>query len=179
MFCFASLILGASGCGSACPPATSPKAIKSATSDVSTAPHTAARAKVPPTEAERREAADLRARAQGNVDAGRWPEALPDLERAFSLSADVTILGDLGLALDAVGRFDESWFALYRFRAEASATYTPLREKIDAKLGELEKQLGGLMIDADTPGAELIVREQVLEKLHLSTPIFLHLGTFP
>jgi hypothetical protein len=135
-----------------------------------------ARAKLPPTDAELREAAELRAKARANVDAGRWREALPDLERAFSLSGDVTLLGDLGLALQAVGRLDEAWIALYRFRAEARAAYEPVRAKIDAKLGDLEKQLGGLTIDTDTPGAELIVRGQVVAKLPLATPIFLAPG---
>jgi hypothetical protein len=51
-----------------------------------------------------------------------------------------------------------------------------VRAKIDAKLAELENQLGGLMIDTDTPGAELIVRRQVVAKLPLLTPIFLAPG---
>ncbi len=193
--CFAGITLGASGCGSTqkiCPPVVAPKVMTNVTSDGSAKTRVdlggnagtnaaadaaaTARAKVAPTEAELREAADLRARAQGHVDAGRWREALPDLERAFSLSGDVTMLGDLGLALHAAGRFDEAWLALYRFRAEARASYEPIRAKIDAKLGELEKQLGGLVIDTDTPGAELIVRGQVVAKLPLATPIFLAPG---
>ncbi len=193
--CFAGLALGSSGCGSTqkiCPPVVSPNAGTNTTGNVSakwrasaetnaginagTNATTTARAKAPPTDAELREAADLRARAQANVDAGRLREAVPDLERAFSLSRDITLFGDLGFALDAVGRFDESWLALYRFRAEASAAYEPVRAKIDAKLNELEKQLGGLVIATDAPEAELIIRGQVLAKLPLATPIFLAPG---
>lgn len=188
-FSVAGLALGISGCGSTqkiCPPVVAPNANAgtNAAGDASVKGRanpganagTNAATTAPPTDAELREAADLRARAQTHVDASRLREALPDLERAFSLSRDVTLLGDLGLAFDAVGRFDESWLALYRFRAEANTAYEPVRAKIDAKLEELEKQLGGLVIDTDTPGAELIIRGQVVAKLPLATPIFLAPG---
>jgi hypothetical protein len=133
-------------------------------------------ADVPPTEAHLREAAELRARARVHIDAGRWREALPDLERAFELSRDVTLLGDLGLSLQAAGRLEEAWRALARFRAEARAAYEPVRVKIDAALGDLEKQLGGLVIDADAPGAVVIVRGRVVARLPMASPIYLAPG---
>lgn len=178
------------GCGGAaqqtCVPAVSGDAAARATADAEARARAEARAganaavdagaKVPPTGAELKEAAELRAKARANMDAGRWREALPDLERSFSLSGDVIVLGDLGLALEAAGRLEEAWIALYRFRAEARASYESMRVKIDAKLGELEKRLGGLQIDSDTPGAEVIVRGQVVAKLPMVTPIFLAPG---
>lgn len=135
-----------------------------------------ARAKVPPTDAELRQAAELRARAKAQIDVGKWREALPDLERAFVLSGDVTMLGDLGFSLDAAGRFDEAWAAFFRFRAEARAAYEPIKAKVDAKLGELQAKLGGLQIDTDAPGAEVIIRGQVVARLPLATPIYLAPG---
>ncbi|UQA59653.1 tetratricopeptide repeat protein [Polyangium aurulentum] len=132
-----------------------------------------ATAEVPPTAAELREAAELRARAKVNVDAGKLREALPDLERAFELSRDVTLLGDLGLALQAAGRLDEAWIALNRFRLEARAQYEPVRAKIDAALGDLQKQLGGLIVEADTPDAQLWVRGKLAARLPMASPIYL------
>ncbi|HRI66131.1 MAG TPA: hypothetical protein PK156_17910 [Polyangium sp.] len=191
------LAVGSVGCGSSnenCRPAVSANAVGNVAGDADADARAradaaararanatadadaAARARVPPTDAELKEAAALRAKARANIDAGRLREALPDLERAFALSGDVTMLGDLGLSLDAAGRFDEAWVAMYRFRAEARAAYEPMRAKIDAKLGELEKKLGGLMIDTDTPGAEVIVRGQVVARLPLATPIYLAPG---
>lgn len=122
------------------------------------------------------EVAELRARAKVNIDAGRWREALPDLERAFELSGDVTILGDLGLALQAVGRLDEAWLALHRFRVEARAAYEPVRARIDAALGELSQQLGGLVVEGDLPGAVVLVRGQVVAALPMTSPIYLAPG---
>jgi hypothetical protein len=111
-----------------------------------------------------------------HLDAGRLREALPDLELAFKLSRDVSLLGDLGLALKAAGRLDEAWLALYRFRAEARVHHEPVRARIDAALGELEAKLGGLLVEADAPDAEVLVRGQVTAKLPLVTPIFLAPG---
>lgn len=196
-FYIGCLALGAVGCGSSkekCLPAVSANAVGGVTGDADARARAdadaaaraganatmdaagSAQAKLPPTDAELKEAAQLRAKARANLDAGRLREALPDLERAFALSGDVTMLGDLGLSLDAAGRFDEAWIAMARFRAEARAAYEPVRAKIDAKLGELEKKLGGLIIDTDTPGAEVIVRGQVVARLPLATPIFLAPG---
>ncbi|MDI3283520.1 tetratricopeptide repeat protein [Polyangium sp. 15x6] len=137
-----------------------------------------ARANVEPprAEAQLREAAELRARAKVNIDAGRLREALPDLERAFELSGDVTILGDLGLALQAAGRLDEAWLALHRFRAEARAAYEPVRAKIDAALGELSGKLGGLVLEGGVPGALVLVRGQIAAKLPMASPIYLAPG---
>ncbi|MDI1428949.1 hypothetical protein [Polyangium sorediatum] len=130
----------------------------------------------PRTEAQLREAAELRARAKVNIDAGRLREALPDLERAFELSGDVTILGDLGLALQAAGRLDEAWLALHRFRAEARVAYEPMRAKIDAALGELSAKLGGLVVEGGVPGALVLVRGQIAAKLPMTSPIYLAPG---
>ena len=130
----------------------------------------------PRTDAQLREVAELRARAKVNIDAGRWREALPDLERAFELSGDVTILGDLGLALQAAGRLDEAWLALHRFRVEARAAYEPIRAKIDAALGELSGKLGGLVLEGGVPGAFVLVRGQIAAKLPMTSPIYLAPG---
>ncbi|WP_170228981.1 tetratricopeptide repeat protein [Polyangium fumosum] len=130
----------------------------------------------PRTEAQLREAAELRARAKVNIDAGRLREALPDLERAFELSGDVTILGDLGLALQAAGRLDEAWLALHRFRAEARVAYEPMRAKIDVALGELSAKLGGLVVEGGVPGALVLVRGQIAAKLPMTSPIYLAPG---
>ncbi|MDI1479789.1 hypothetical protein [Polyangium sp. y55x31] len=130
----------------------------------------------PRTEAQLREAAELRARAKVNIDAGRLREALPDLERAFELSGDVTILGDLGLALQAAGRLDEAWLALHRFRVEARAAYEPVRARIDAALGELSGKLGGLVVEGGVPGALVLVRGQIAAKLPMTSPIYLAPG---
>jgi len=191
--CIVGLLSGGVGCGSSqqqCRPAISGDAVADVTGNATgradgavnaganaIADATAnARAKVPPTDAELRQAAELRAKAKAQIDVGKWREALPDLERAFALSGDVTMLGDLGLSLDAAARFDEAWVALFRFRAEARAAYEPLKAKIDAKLGELEAKLGGLVIDTDAPGAEVVVRGQVVARLPLATPIYLAPG---
>lgn len=187
------LASGAVGCGSSqqrCLPAVSGNAATNLTGSAAAEANGAvdaganatgdaaanARAKVPPTDAELREAAELRARAKAQIDAGKWREALPDLERSFALSGDVTMLGDLGFSLDAAGRFDEAWMAFFRFRAEARAAYEPIKAKVDAKFGELQARLGGLQIDTDAPGAELIVRGQVVARLPLATPIYLAPG---
>lgn len=54
--------------------------------------------------------------------------------------------------------------------------YAPMRARIDAALGELEAKLGGLLVEADAPDAEVLVRGQVAAKLPLVTPIFLAPG---
>jgi hypothetical protein len=181
----AALFAAAAGCGGSSPGSNCLKApdasvrgdlSASASASASAEADVNAKAEPPPTEAELREAAELRARARVNVDAGKLREALPDLERAFQLSRDVTLLGDLGLALQASGRLEEAWLSLNRFRVEARAQYEPVRARIDAAMGELEKQLGGLIIEADAPDARLFVRGRLAARLPMTTPIFLAPG---
>ncbi|MDI1444530.1 tetratricopeptide repeat protein [Polyangium sp. 6x1] len=183
--CFAA---GPLGCGSTtenCRPAISgdvaaeaPRVDAGVSGTAGARVDAAANANVEPprTEAQLREAAELRARAKVNIDAGRLREALPDLERAFELSGDVTILGDLGLALQAAGRLDEAWLALHRFRAEARAAYEPIRAKIDGALGELSGKLGGLVVEGGVPGALVLVRGQLAARLPMASPIYLAPG---
>lgn len=130
----------------------------------------------PPAEAQLREAAELAARARVQINAGNLRAALPDLERAFSLSHDVALLGDLGLALQAAGRLPEAWLALHRFRLEARGAYEPVRARIDAALAAIEPQLGGLVVESNVPGAALLIRGQVAARLPMETPVFVAPG---
>jgi hypothetical protein len=52
-----------------------------------------------------------------------------------------------------------------------------VRARIDAAIGELEKQLGGLIIDTDVPDAEVVVRGWDIDaKLPKAAPIYLTPG---
>ena len=177
-----SLAAGLVGCGGGssqlnCPPVVSGD-VSAQAPRVDAGVDASANAAVEPPRADARlrEAAELRARAKVNIDAGRLREALPDLERAFELSGDVTILGDLGLSLQAAGRLDEAWLALHRFRAEARAAYEPVRVKIDAALGDLSGKLGGLVVESALPGAVVLVRGQIVASLPMASPIYLAPG---
>lgn len=131
-----------------------------------------------PTEPELEEARRLAAQARAAMAAGNLTAALPDLERAFELSRDVTLLGDLGLCLEAAGRLGAAWGAMFRFKTEARAQYEgEARARIDAAMGRIQPRLGAVRVEADVEGAEVVVGGRVIGRLPLEEAIYLDAGS--
>jgi tetratricopeptide (TPR) repeat protein len=103
-----------------------------------------------PSAADLRLAANLRAQAEAAFNAGNLQAALPNLERAFDLTGDVSLAGMLGLALQAAGRLGLAWLMMNRFMIEADAGLRGgLEARIRTAMGSIEANLGGLRIDGD------------------------------
>ncbi|MBL8683058.1 MAG: hypothetical protein JNK05_28080 [Myxococcales bacterium] len=125
----------------------------------------------PATQAHLDLAAQLAARGRASLAASAWLDAIASLEGAYRLSADASLLGDLGFALQGAGRIDLAWLLLRRFKLEAPTAYLAARARVDAALGALQAQLGGVMIDARA-GAQVYYRGMLVARLPIAEPLF-------
>lgn len=130
-----------------------------------------------PPRADLEAAAPIAARARATFEGGDLVGALADLQRAYRLSADASLLGMLGLSLKASGSLQEAWIALHRFRHEASAeARASLDARVSAALAELQGQLGALRVRADAPRGQIFVNGELASELPLEGPIYLAPG---
>ena len=130
-----------------------------------------------PSQADLDAALPIAARARATFEAGDLAGALADLQRAYRLSADASLLGMLGLSLKASGSMQAAWIALHRFQHEASAeARAALDARVGAALGELQGQLGAVRVRADVPRGQVFVDGELAAALPLDAPLYLRPG---
>lgn len=128
----------------------------------------------PATDAQLALAAQLAARGRASLATNAFAEAAAALEASFRLSGDVSLLGDLGFALQGALRIDEAWLLLTRFKLEAPSAYAAVRARVDAAIAAVQPRLGALTVTlaAPTPNARLYYRGWLAGRLPLAAPIF-------
>jgi hypothetical protein len=117
-----------------------------------------ARAQGQPSPAAVREASERFQRGIDLTDEGNYSAALTEFQRAYALTQNALVLFNLSATHEALGHFVEALDLMGRFEREAPApAVRERRALVDGALARLRGRIGTLLLETDTPGAELLL----------------------
>lgn len=111
------------------------------------------------------------------IEENAYDAAAVELERAYQLSHDDTVLYNLGMAYAAAGRPVEASAALARYLEHTRATL-PAQEvgRIEDELRRQNARIGSLALDVDPQGARIEIDGRLIGTTPLTQPIALAVG---
>jgi hypothetical protein len=124
----------------------------------------------PPTP-EARQAAEAKKRGDRAMDDLRYDDALGEYKRAYELTKDPALLYNQARASQALGDFVGALDMLERFDAAAPATLKARVPDLAGLTWELKNKVATLTVTCNVPDAEVLLRDTVVGKTPLATPL--------
>jgi tetratricopeptide (TPR) repeat protein len=103
--------------------------------------------------------------------------ALAEFEAAYRLVPSPNIFHNFGIVYEGLGRKADALTAFQRFLAEAPAPSAEIRQHAERAVTELTRQVARLTVEADVPGAEILIDGQRRGSTPLEAPIWLDPGS--
>ena len=100
----------------------------------------------------------LKAKADAEMDALQYTDALAHYEQAYELTHDPALLYNQGRALQALGRYPDALGRLERFRTDASPELRAKVPKLDALIDDVRNHVAKITVSCAVAGAHVFLR---------------------